>query len=173
MAIPKKKPAKKAATKKKAPAAGPQDSVSKKVTAKKKAPAKKKTAAKKVTKGISAKIKNKALPESKKVIAKKSTVSKKKIEDKNVIAPIIESPDSIKQKDTIRKNIAIDEHEAEIVRAEQLSSPVPVTEEKQGKNMFFKKTKGLRAIRNYDPHHIQLNKVKKGGPKPSGKKPLW
>jgi hypothetical protein len=29
------------------------------------------------------------------------------------------------------------------------------------------------ANRNYDNHNIRLSSTKKGGPKPSGKKPLW
>lgn len=158
MANQKKNPAKRAATKKKEPAAR------RKIIAKKKAPVKKKTAAKKVVSKISDKIKKKVSPVSRKAILKKNTVTKKKTEVENVIVPKTETPVSLKQKDTIRKNIVEHEEEIEIV---------PVSETKKTKEVIFKKIKGLRAFRNFDPHHIQLNKVKKGGPKPSGKKPLW
>ena len=30
-----------------------------------------------------------------------------------------------------------------------------------------------KMVQNYDKHQIPLSSVKKGGPKPSGKKPLW
>lgn len=161
MAIQKRNPAKRVATKKKT------------------VPVKKKPAAKKVVTRISAAIKNKPLPKKRKAVAEKSivtkkkAVSKKKIKAKIALVPVIETPVSLKQKDTIRKNISVDEHETEPVPAEQLSLPVPVTEEKKRKKYLFNKIKGLRVVRNYDPNHIQLNKVRKGGPKPSGKKPLW
>ena len=152
----------------------------KKAAVKKKAPLKKKRAAKKTAT-------KKALPKSRKPTAKKSTVIKKKTSPKKSvvakkkptakknITPVNETMVSIKQKETIRKNIAVNElnQKKVIVQTEQLSLPLPEPEKKQRKKEFFKRLKGLKSVRNYDPHHFLLNKVRKGGPKPSGKKPLW
>ncbi len=181
---PLQKKAKPVAKKKTAPKkkAAPKKAISagRKATAvkKKTAPAKKKaTPSKKAAVKKSTTIK-KAAPAAKKTtvkissLLKKETVPQKPAQEKTEM-PVVETVVSAKQKDTIRKNIAELEEEKTPEAVEQLSLPLPAIEEKKKPKGFFKKVKGMAAVRNHDPHHISLNKVKKGGPKPSGKKPLW
>lgn len=195
MTSKKKKAAKKTVTKKKTV-------VKKKVAAKKKASPKKKAAPrKKVATKKKAVPKKKSAPK-KKVAVKKKTAPKKKVTPKKapvaktktpVKKPVAKKPETPKvvpstsdpviqkenevvseiQKDTIRKNIA---ERIEIPEgAEQTAIPFPSTETKpdEGVKGILNKSKRLAPARNHDPHHFKLNKVKKGGPKPSGKKPLW
>lgn len=90
---------------------------------------------------------------------------------KKLIISKTESTVSAKIKQTIRVNIAERETTPEV--SGQLSLLLPLPKEKLETKDIFNRVKRFKASRNYDPHHIQLNKVKKGGPKPSGKKPLW
>lgn len=169
-ATPKKKVAKKVATTKKR--ATPKKAATKKAAAPKKAvTAKKKVTPKKAA--VKKPTPKKSSLVKKKIISKITASQPKTIVQKEIKSVSKDSTTSLKQKDTIRKNIAehIQVNEPAIV--EQLSLPMPETKEIEPKKGFYKKVKGLATDRNHDPHHINLNKVKKGGPKPSGKKPLW
>ena len=64
---------------------------------------------------------------------------------------------------------------------EYLESTLPPVEEKSpeintiasGFVDMNEKLNQRAAARQYDNRNIRLSKVKKGGPKPTGKKPLW
>ena len=128
----------------------------------------------------------KAAVAKKKSVPKKAVAAAKKPEIKKAIPTQATSDSAVKnendvvsevQKETIRKNIAERIETPEVVPevVEQTAIPFPTTETKpdEGVKGILNKSKRLVPARNHDPHHIKLNNVKKGGPKPSGKKPLW
>ncbi len=151
-------PTKKAAKKKAAPS---------KKSATKKPVAKKKTAAKK------------SIAPKKKTVAKKTTTPGKK-SAKKAAAP--GKKKSIKRKvntaQSPKLNTSPKRNKADMDIAE---SNLPPVEEKSTElspvvNIFpeeEQKNLRRRAAKNYDKHHIPISSVKKGGPKPAGKKPLW
>jgi len=179
-AVPKKKVVAKKATPKKKVVA------KKKVVSKKNVASKRKSIAKKVAvpkkKGSSKKAevaKKKSLPKKAVAAAKKSEI-KKSIPTQAISDSAIKKENDVVsevQKETIRKNIAERIETPEVVPklVEQTAIPFPTTETKpdEGVKGILNKSKRLAPARNHDPHHIKLNNVKKGGPKPSGKKPLW
>lgn len=170
---------KKTAPKKKAAAKNNARPAAKKVATKKKAAPTKKAAAKKSTVA-----KKKSTPTRSQSAPKKGIPSENKQEVKKII-PSTSDPVTQKeneevsevQKETIRKNIADRIELPGVIEESTISTnetkEVPEPETEQGVKGIFNKSNRLAPARNHDPHHIQLNKVKKGGPKPTGKKPLW
>jgi hypothetical protein len=128
-----------------------------------KAPAKKKPV-KKVA------VKKKAAP--KKAASTRKTaarVAKKTIPKKTIRRKAVET--ATKQKTKKKENKAV---------VEKIQTPPPVEEKSPEVNTtpsafvpgLDKKSMEQAAVRNYDNHHIRLSN-RKGGVKPSGKKPLW
>jgi hypothetical protein len=178
MTSKKKKPAKKAATKKKAAVKKP---VSKKKKAAKKTVVKKKKAApKKAAVKKKAPVRKKSVTVKKKTPVKKKAIAKKTVSKTTRKKAVTKPPKPLPVKpiavdlqetqlrsaadmpETVEANHLVEENLA--AQPEVESVPVPVTD---------KKTIWQATQRNYDQHNIRLNKIKKGGPKPSGKKPLW
>ncbi|MGK2861662.1 MAG: hypothetical protein ACSLE0_06990 [Chitinophagaceae bacterium] len=169
-------PAKKAVKKKAAPkkniAAKKSKPVKKAVTPSKKSTAKKAIAKKKTPV-------KKSTGTKKKAVAKKSTSISKKIATKKAI-PLKKKATAGKgtvtgkakrKTGTIRNNADMNVAESNLPPVEEKSmevSPVMnVIPEPEQKNLR------RRAAKNFDKHHIPESSVKKGGPRPSGKKPLW
>lgn len=143
---PKKKQVKKAAPRKK----GPAKKTAKKAAPKKAAPKKKAVATKKKT-----------APKKKSIPAKKTPVKRKA------------SPAPVKK---TRKPQPV----PKITSAEEQNDvAAPVTDTpvvSMNRNVMpasDRKSMQRAAVRNYDNHHLSISSHKKGGPKPSGKKPLW
>ena len=160
----KKAATKKAVTKKKA--------TSKKTTTNKtsakKTPAKKSVTKKKPFTKKSTVVKNKVTGSARKPAAgvTKATTPKKTIRKKAVVAA------TAKEKTQQQSNKAA---------VETLESTLPPVEEKSpavntitnGLSGMNEKSRQRAAVHQYDNHHIRLSNTKKGGPKPTGKKPLW
>ena len=170
-----KQPAKKKVTKKAMPT-GRQAVTKKKKAANKNATAIKKPVAKKNT------------PTAKKAVAKKPVIKKKAaVKKRTPVKKSIATKKATPQK-IIKKTVVIAEVPKEKVaspeidiQVEAVASHNPLTEEKSIVEQTVitelpvpdKNTRQGKFARNYDKHQIQLSSVKKGGPKPSGKKPLW
>lgn len=123
----------------------------KKAIAKKKTPAKKSTAPKKNT------VAKKASPVKKKITSKKTPAKK---------AAVVENKSNQKNKQVkIKKPAMVETNQPPI---EEKSNEIPVQAPGMNKEAIQQ-----AAVRNYDKHQIRLSSVKKGGPKPTGKKPLW
>ncbi len=154
-------PAKKATIQKKAT----KKAVTKKKTAtKKKALARKKTAVKKSTSH-----KRNTVP-AKKVASKKAAPSKRPVSKSSASTTTKKAtsrPKAITPIEEPQNNLPPVEE-----KSPELNSPEvnPVVAHVQGMDP---KTNRKEAIRHYNNHNIKLSSVKKGGPKPTGKKPLW
>lgn len=117
----------------------------------------------------------------KKVVAKKKAVIKKKAPAKKKASVKKSKPASTAVKTSPEKKRAI-KRTAKKIEQEQTVASLPPVEEKSTEikhavteNLSGMDQKALQraAVRNYDNHHLRLSNTKKGGPKPTGKKPLW
>lgn len=173
MTSKKKKPAKKAVIKNKA--APKKSSVKKKSPAGKTAPRKKaapdkkttlkKTAVKKkaTAKKTVTKRKNNTPVKKTATATKKTTTRKKPVKKTSSLAAANPATNSMILTMPVSTPILMEEAEKETVE-QSPAKPIPAEENKDKRRL---------TRRDYDPHRIRLNSVKKGGPKPSGKKPLW
>jgi len=161
----------------------------KKVT--KKAVARKKTAVKKTAVKKKAATKKKAITKKKsiakkKAAPKKATVTKKKakviqLKPKSKTIKKAAAPKPVRQKTVVPK---MADQQVEKVPdqtpVETIETNLPPVEEKSPEVEHIaiplpgndKKSMEQAAARHYDNHHIKLSN-RKGGIKPSGKKPLW
>ncbi len=129
----------------------------KKAVAKKTA-TKKKTASKKVVaKKVAVKKKSVSIRKPVELLIKKATPVKTIVKKPTVAAPKIQEPIPV---ETNLPPVA--ENSPEIIPVTNSSAPGMNTKSMQ-----------TEAVRHYDNHHIHLSNKKKGGIKPSGKKPLW
>lgn len=120
----------------------------------------------------------------KKITAKKSTgVKKNKKPVTKVSSTKKANPKKILQKKAIAKKTAKPKvkrsPDKPVIEAVEINLP-PVEEKSSNVNngMDMEPHTEMKKIRqkeiqNYDKHQIRLSSVRKGGPKPSGKKPLW
>ncbi|MDZ4794216.1 MAG: hypothetical protein SGI83_08055 [Bacteroidota bacterium] len=148
-----KKVAKKTATKKGVKKAAPKKvAAKKKAVAKKTIPVKKKASAN--TRKPAARAK-KTLIRPKKIVSKASKAAS--FETKGKKATKAKAVENI-----VETNLPPVEEKSPEVQAFQTMAPVVDIKSMQ-----------KVAVRNYDNHHLRLSNLRKGGIKPSGKKPLW
>jgi hypothetical protein len=154
---------------------GAKKSTKKAITVKRK-PTNLKAAKSAPKKAVAKKTATKKKTAAKKVIAKKVIIKKKAASTRNAVKPLIKK--AAPQKASTRKPA---------VAAQKIQEPIPVetnlppVEEKSPEVIpvtnssapgMITKSMQREAVRHYDNHHIHLSN-KKGGIKPSGKKPLW
>lgn len=130
------------------------------------------------------------VPSKKNTLVKKSTATKKSARIKKNATRKTTAPATKKatlKKTILRKAITTDTAKQKIKRTknkttvETVERNLPPVEEKSSavNNVIDlvpdtdMKSLQQKAVQNYDKHQIRLSSVKKGGPKPSGKKPLW
>jgi hypothetical protein len=129
--------------------------VKKKIAAKKSTPSGKKATIKKST-GV--KKKKKPLT---RVSSQKKTTPKKAI-PKKTVKPKIKRTRNKPVVEAVESNLPPVEEKSSTIN--NVMNQVPRTEMKKLRQ---------KEVQNYNKHQIRLSSVKKGGPKPSGKKPLW
>ncbi len=132
----------------------------------------KKTATRNPVKKAGAK---KAVPK-KKSAAKKRTPAKKstvvvKDEGRSIRKPSIRSANTTISKKAIRSKSTVSTVESQLPTVEEKSPaviPIPAVEPGMDKKSMHNS-----VVRNFDTPHMPISSIKKGGIRPSGKKPLW
>ncbi len=124
---------------------------------------------------------------SKKAVVKKKIAAKKSTENKKPLTKSSSTKKATSQKTILKKAISKKTANPKIKRTRNKtvveaveSNPPPVEDKSSTANNVIDlvphtdlKKLRQKEIRNYDKYQIRLSSVKKGGPKPSGKKPLW
>ena len=111
-------------------------------------------------------VSKKPIPQKELVITPKEIQKPEEINNDSVVIEKVETTPP-----PVEENTPVEIVEANLSSQENENTPV-VNLDTTGMLGTDKKSLKRAAVRNYDNHHIRLSN-RKGGLKPSGKKPLW